>query len=123
MSIQPPKIDNRTYEDIVAQTVRLVQHYTAGDSSELVDNNPENLLDRTLAQDIKDTDGKTIATAGTLIDEKLAGAIAQVNSLNQINVKVKGWYKQTIDSDPNNPKSTPPNPPLAKGGTPKSKIE
>ncbi|NJK65787.1 MAG: baseplate protein J [Microcoleus sp. SU_5_3] len=93
MSIQPPKIDNRTYEDIVAQTVKLVQHYTAGETSESVENQPENLLDRTLAEDIKDTDGKTIATAGTLIDEKLAGAIAQVNSLKQINVKVKGWSK------------------------------
>jgi hypothetical protein len=110
MSIQPPKIDNRTYEDIVAQTVKLVQHYTAQKSSELVDNQAEFLLDRTLAQDIKDTEGKIIATAGTLIDEKLADAIAKVNDLKQINVKVKGWYKQTIDSDPNNPKSKIQNP-------------
>jgi hypothetical protein len=93
MSIQPPKIDNRTYEDIVEQTVKLVQHYTAQESSELVDNKAEFLRERTLAEDIKDTDGKIIATAGTLIDENLADAIAKVKGLEKINVKVKGWLK------------------------------
>ncbi|MCU0541074.1 MAG: putative baseplate assembly protein [Oscillatoriaceae cyanobacterium Prado104] len=92
MSIQPPKIDNRTYDDIVAQTVKLVQHYTVQENSELVNNQADLLLDRTLAQDITDTDGNIIK-AGTLINEQLAGAIAKVNDLKQINVKVKGWLK------------------------------
>ena len=107
MSIQPPKIDNRTYEDIVEQTVKLVQDYTA--SQESVDNKAEFLRDtadatlsasaplrereRTLAEDIKDTDGKIVATADTLIDEQLADKIAKVKDLKQVNVKVKGWLK------------------------------
>lgn len=92
MSIQPPKIDNRTYEDLVEQTVKLVQHYTVEESSELVENQAEFLRDRTLAQDITDTDSNIIK-AGTLINDKLADAIAQVKGLKQINVKVKGWLK------------------------------
>jgi Baseplate J-like protein len=101
MSIQPPKIDNRSYENLVEQTVKLVQHYTARDESEfneIVDNKVEFLRDRTLAQDIKETDGK-IVTAGTLIDEALALKIVNIEELKQVSVKGKGWWKpETADA-------------------------
>jgi Baseplate J-like protein len=109
MSIQPPNIDNRNYEDIVAQTIRLVQHSTAQNDSELVENQAEFLLDRTLAQDITDTNGNII-TSGTLIDEKIAEKISEIASLKQVNLKLKGWYKQPIESDTKNPKSKIENP-------------
>ncbi|MDZ8105293.1 MAG: putative baseplate assembly protein [Nostoc sp. DedQUE12a] len=90
MSIQPPKIDKRTYEEIVEQTVKLVQAHTA-DPQESVENKAEFLRDRILVEDIKDTNGNIIK-AGTLIDPQLADAIAKVKDLTQINVKVKcGW--------------------------------
>ncbi|MBW4635559.1 MAG: putative baseplate assembly protein [Iphinoe sp. HA4291-MV1] len=89
MSIQPPKIDKRTYEDIVEQTVKLVQDYT--DAQESVDNKPEFLRDRILAEDITNTEGN-IVKAGTLIDAELADAIAKVKDLTQVNVK-GGWLK------------------------------
>lgn len=96
MSLQPPKIDNRSYDDILEQTVKLVQHYTAKDPIELVDNKPELLRDHILAQDInyytKDNINKTIA-AGTLIDKALALEIANINELKKVNVKQKGWLK------------------------------
>jgi hypothetical protein len=101
MSIQPPKIDNRSYENLVEQTVKLVQHYTAREESEfseVVSNQVELLRDRTLAQDIKGDDGK-IVVAGTLIDEELAVKIANSKSLTQVIVKGKGWCKsETADA-------------------------
>jgi hypothetical protein len=108
MSIQPPNIDNRTYDDIVAQTIKLVQHFTAQNESESVENQPNNLLDRTLAQNITDLGGNIIAS-GTLIDEKIAAQISEIASLNQVKLKLKGWYKQPIESNPKNPKSQIPN--------------
>lgn len=97
MSIQPPKIDKRTYEDIVEETVKLVQVYTA--TQESVDNKAELLRDRILAQDIQGTDGKIIATSCTLINEQIANVIAnlkndQIKYLEQVNlIKIKGWWK------------------------------
>ncbi|BAY29280.1 hypothetical protein NIES2107_11210 [Nostoc carneum NIES-2107] len=92
MSIQPPKIDKRTYEEIVEKTVKLVQYYTAQENSELVDNKAEFLRDRILAEDITNTEGNIIK-AGTLIDGIIADAIAKVKGLEKINVKLKGWWK------------------------------
>ncbi|MEA5567770.1 putative baseplate assembly protein [Anabaena sp. UHCC 0399] len=92
MSIHPPKIDQRTYEEIVEQTVKLVQYYTAQESSELVDNKAEFLRDRILAEDITNTEGNIIKS-GTLIDVTIADAIAKVKGLEKINVKLKGWWK------------------------------
>ena len=90
--LQPPKIDNRNYEDIVKQTVNLAQHFTASDEIELVENKLEFLRDRTLAQDIKITDDYIISD-GTLIDEKLAADIAKIDNLKEVKIKVKGWCK------------------------------
>lgn len=94
MASLPPKIDQRTYEEIVEQTVKLAQHYTVQEDGELVDNKADLLRDRTLADDIQDGQRKIIiANAGTLIDEKLADAIAEIADLKQVNLKVKGWWK------------------------------
>ncbi len=90
--LQPPKIDNRNYNDIVNQTVNLAQHFTAQDEIELVENKLEFLRYRTLAQDIKIT-GDYIISDGTLIDEKLADDIIKVDTLKEVKIKVKGWYK------------------------------
>lgn len=89
----PPKIDHRTYDDIVAQTVKLGQHFTVQDSSDVVANKLEELLDRTIAEDIKDAEGKIIAAAGTLIDQKIADALLKIESLKQVKVNSKGWCK------------------------------
>jgi Baseplate J-like protein len=89
----PLKIDNRNYNDIVEQTVKLAQHYTAQEKSESVSNQLEYLRDRTLAEDIKDADSKIVAKSGTLIDQKLSEEIVKVTSKEKINVKVKGWSK------------------------------
>ncbi|HBB34546.1 MAG TPA: putative baseplate assembly protein [Cyanobacteria bacterium UBA8803] len=94
----PPKIDDRTYEDIVKQTLKLAQHFTARDEVELVDNKPEALRDRTLAEEIAEADGK-ILSVGTLIDEQLAVAIANLKTLKKVKVKVKGWC-QAAKPDP-----------------------
>ena len=88
----PPKIDNRTYDDITNQTVKLAQHFTAQEEIESVENKPEVLRDRTLAQDIKITDDRIIS-AGTLIDDKSADDIGKIANLKQVNVKIKGWCK------------------------------
>ncbi|MCP2729240.1 putative baseplate assembly protein [Limnofasciculus baicalensis] len=88
----PPKIDNRSYDDIVEQTVNLVQHFTAGDEIELVENKAEFLRNRTLAEDIKITDNKIILD-GTLIDRDLADYIENIDNLKKVKVKIKGWYK------------------------------
>jgi predicted phage baseplate assembly protein len=89
----PPKIDNRTYDDIVEQTVKLGQHFTVQDSSDVVANKLEELLDRTIAEDIKDAEGNIIAAAGTLIDQKIADALLKIESLKQVKVNSKGWCK------------------------------
>ncbi|MFB2971839.1 putative baseplate assembly protein [Aerosakkonema sp. BLCC-F183] len=52
MSIKRPKIDNRTYEDIVKQTVKLAQRFTTDTCTALVERTSENLQDRILAEDI-----------------------------------------------------------------------
>ena len=89
----PPKIDNRTYDDIVEQTVKLAQHFTVQDSIDVVANKLEELLDRTIAEDIKDAEGNIIAAAGTLIDGKIADALLKIESLKQVKVNSKGWCK------------------------------
>lgn len=89
----PPKIDNRTYDDIVEQTVKLGQHFTVQDSVDVVANKLEELLDRTIAEDIKDAEGNIIAAAGTLIDQKITDALLKIESLKQVKVNSKGWCK------------------------------
>ncbi|HBE16251.1 MAG TPA: hypothetical protein DDW51_01210, partial [Cyanobacteria bacterium UBA11367] len=82
--LQPPKIDNRTYNDIVNQTVQLAEDFTA----EYVENKSEALRDRILAENITNPDN-SIISAGTLIDAKLAEDIGKIANLTKI--KVKNW--------------------------------
>ncbi|PSB45056.1 baseplate protein J [filamentous cyanobacterium Phorm 6] len=84
MSIQPPKIDNRSYDDIVNQTVELVKGFTA-----LVEPKPNALAGRILDEDFIDNQGNTIGKSGNLINKELAEKIAQSKG-NEL-VQVKGW--------------------------------
>jgi len=87
MSIQPPKIDYRSYEDIVAQTEALVEDFTI---SEVLPQDFEKLLlGRTLAEEIKDRN-RLIAFSGQVIDKDLADKISKIQDLKR--VKVKGWH-------------------------------
>ena len=94
MSIQPPKIDNRSYDDIVKQTVKLAQHFT-GDINiwtALVERTSEGLQDRILAEDIIDIgseNNEIIAKADTLVTLQLANKIATRQAANLVKVKVK----------------------------------
>ncbi|MEG4495033.1 putative baseplate assembly protein [Microcoleus sp. D3_18_C4] len=88
MSIQPPKIDNRSYDDIVNQTVKLAQHFTAA----LVERTSKGLEDRILAEDIIDIgsdNNEIIAKADTLVTPQLAKKIATRQAANLVKVKVK----------------------------------
>ncbi len=82
MSIQPPKIDQRSYEDIVTQTACLVEDY----SVELVEPTVESLINRTLNEDIKN--GEETIFRGTLINQEQARKISQIHKYH---VQVKGW--------------------------------
>ncbi|MEG4166553.1 MULTISPECIES: putative baseplate assembly protein [unclassified Microcoleus] len=86
MSIQPPKIDSRSYEDIVAQTEALVEDFTI--SEVLPQDFKKLLLGRTLAEEVKDRN-RLIAFSGQLIDKDLADEISKIQDLKR--VKVKGW--------------------------------
>jgi hypothetical protein len=83
MSLQPPKIDNRSYDDIVAQTEALVEDFTSE-----VQPKVEVLLGQTLAEEVKDRD-QPIAPSGKVIDKDLADKISKIQGLDR--VKVKGW--------------------------------
>ncbi|MBD2341677.1 baseplate J/gp47 family protein [Calothrix sp. FACHB-156] len=97
MSLQPPKIDQRSYDEIVNQTVRLAQHFTVLPTIAQVNATPEELRDRTLAEDIKDESGNTIAKAGSLIDSSLATTISNITGLQKVKVQAKGWWKTRTD--------------------------
>ncbi|MBD1887670.1 baseplate J/gp47 family protein [Microcoleus vaginatus] len=87
MSIQPPKIDDRSYEDIVAQTEALVEDFTI---SEVLPQDFEKLLlDRTLAEEVKDEHGLIASFSGKVIDKDLVDKIIKIQGLKR--VKVKGW--------------------------------
>ncbi len=86
MSGSPPKIDPRTYAEIVDQTVQLAQYYTSW-----VKSTPRALRDRTLAQNIAN-----IAQAGTVIDESLG---TNISENHQGLVKVEGWNFQSSQPD------------------------
>ncbi|MEG4343071.1 baseplate J/gp47 family protein [Microcoleus sp. A003_D6] len=94
MSIQPPKIDNRSYDEIVNQTVKLAQHFTADIDiwTALVERTSEGLQDRILAEDIIDIgseNNEIIAKADTLVTPQLAKEIATRQAANLVKVKVK----------------------------------
>jgi len=94
MSIQPPKIDNRSYDDIVKQTVKLAQHFTKDIDiwTALVERTFEGLPDRILAEDIIDIgseNNEIIAKADTLVTPQLAKEIATRQAANLVKVKVK----------------------------------
>jgi len=95
MSIQPPKIDNRSYDDIVNQTVKLAQHFTAyyiDRRTALVQRTSEGLQAPILAEDVIDIDSednKIIAKADTLVTPQLAKEIATRQAANLVKVKVK----------------------------------
>ncbi|MEG3925644.1 MULTISPECIES: baseplate J/gp47 family protein [unclassified Microcoleus] len=92
MSIQPPKIDNRSYDEIVDQTVKLAQHFTADIWTALVERTSEGLENRILAEDIIDIgsdNNEIIATADTLVTPQLAKEIATRQAANLVKVKVK----------------------------------
>jgi hypothetical protein len=84
MSLQPPKIDNRSYDDIVKETVELVKPFTT-----LVEPKPKALAGRILDENLTDNQGNTIGQVGDLVNEELAEKIAQ--SKGDELVKVKGW--------------------------------
>jgi len=87
MSIQPPKIDSRSYEDIVAQTQALVEDFTI---SEVLPQDFEKLLlGRTLAEEVKDEHGLIASFSGKVIDKDLVDKIIKIQGLKR--VKVKGW--------------------------------
>ncbi|MEG3936013.1 MULTISPECIES: putative baseplate assembly protein [unclassified Microcoleus] len=87
MSIQPPKIDDRSYEDIVAQTEALVEDFTI---SEVLPQDFEKLLlGRTLAEEVKDEHGLIASFSGKVIDKDLVDKIIKIQGLKR--VKVKGW--------------------------------
>lgn len=94
MSIQPPKIDSRSYDKIVNQTVKLAQHFTADIDvwTALVERTSEGLQDRILAEDIIDIgsdNNEIIATAGTLVTPQLAKEIVTRQAASLVKVKVK----------------------------------
>jgi len=95
MSIQPPKIDNRSYDDIVNQTVKLAQHFTAyyiDRRTALVQRTSQGLQAPILAEDVIDIDSednKIIAKADTLVTPQLAKEIATRQAANLVKVKVK----------------------------------
>ncbi|MBD2251977.1 putative baseplate assembly protein [Nostoc parmelioides] len=100
MSVPPPKIDQRTYDEIVQQTIKLVQDLTTS-----VEPSLENLRDRTLAETIVNSQGQIIATRGRLLNTsatfteddliKLIQSIKEIcaakNEPTKGKVKVYGW--------------------------------
>ncbi|MBW4508242.1 MAG: putative baseplate assembly protein [Scytonematopsis contorta HA4267-MV1] len=103
MSLPAPKIDKRNYDDIVQQTVKLAQHFTAHNTdSELLEAIPEELYNRTLAEDVKNSEGKIIAENGCLITKKVADAICLFKNSpkngEKVKVKKKGWWQGERDA-------------------------
>lgn len=86
MSTPPPKIDQRRYEDIVAQTEAIAER-TLGWTNCVVEPQVDALLGRTLAQDIAHERGKI--ASGTVITKPLAEQISQITGLSR--VRVVGW--------------------------------
>ncbi|UCC62538.1 MAG: hypothetical protein JSV36_17525, partial [Anaerolineae bacterium] len=82
MAVQVPKIDKRTYDQIVAQVEALAETLTTA-----VPPTVEMLTGCILAQDLQDALG-TIP-AGTLLDAELAQRISRIPGLER--VQVKGW--------------------------------
>lgn len=98
MSLQPPKIDKRSYNDIVQQIEALAEDFTNEIPPKV-----EALIGQTLAEEVKDKD-ETIASSGKVIDGSLAERISKIQGL--VRVKVKGW--QPPGADNINPKEKAP---------------
>jgi hypothetical protein len=93
MSIPRPKIDNRSYEDIVNQTAWLVEDYSVE-----VEPTVENLINRTLNENIKN--GEETIFRGTVINQEQAQKISQIH---RDRVQVKGWQAPGVrDVNPKN---------------------
>lgn len=89
MSTPPPKIDQRSYEDIVAQTEAIAER-TLGWANCVVEPTASALLGRTLAQDVVVKSG-TIASR-TVITKSLADQISKESKeLGLTRVRVVGW--------------------------------
>ena len=91
MSIPPPYIDKRTYDDIVRQTQELAEEYASVVVDLSTKDTNENIIylcDKTLAQDIVN-DEITIAKSGDILNEELAREILQIPDLSFL--KIKGW--------------------------------
>lgn len=84
MSVLAPKIDKRTYEQIVAQVEALAETLT----NAAVPPTVEMLTGRILAQDLQDALGAI--PAGTVLDAELAQRISRIPGLER--VQVKGWH-------------------------------
>src|SRR6185295_14270964 len=80
---EAPRIDGRTYSDLVAKVEELIQRYTAG----VVEPQADRLTGVVLDQEIEA--GGEIFPAGTLVDRNLAERLAGIADLGL--VKVKGW--------------------------------
>ncbi|WP_421658674.1 hypothetical protein [Leptothermofonsia sp. ETS-13] len=85
----PPKIDPRSYDDIVAQVAMLAEYFTQGFTSE-VEPTIAALLGRTLDQEVRAGMG-AIATPGNVVSLALAQQISQLEGLNRVKV-TGGWY-------------------------------
>ena len=80
----PPPIDRRSFDDLVAQTERLLQRYSDWQRVPPV---PALLVGRVLRQDVADpATGDPIAAEGTLVDEALAQRIGQLAGLDRVSV-------------------------------------
>ncbi len=92
MAVQPPKIDKRTEEEIVNQTVALAQYYTSW-----VEPTPEALRDRILASELVLDDGTTYAVGTQVTPEKAV----KISEKYHKQIQVKGWNSlgQTPQSD------------------------
>lgn len=88
MSLLPPKIDSRSYDEIVAQVAMLAEYFTHDLRSE-IEPTIANLLNRTLDEDIRG-----IASQGTILGLALAQQISRLaQQENRDRIKVRGgWY-------------------------------
>jgi len=88
MSVSTPKIDSRTYDDLVAQTAELAEGYTLA----AVEPTVAALTGRTLAKppELKEESSPQTLPTGTFLDQQLAQQVC--NQLNNAEpVKVRGW--------------------------------
>lgn len=88
MSLLPPQIDSRSYDEIVAQVAMLAEYFTHDLQSE-IEPTIANLLNRTLDEDITG-----IASLGTVLELAIARQISQrAQQENRDRIKVRGgWY-------------------------------